>query len=43
VTMIDTFYAKRLTAEMYKDKLSELPAGLSAKSVKKDSHVLARG
>jgi hypothetical protein len=35
--MIDKFYAARLTAEMHKDELSELPSSVSARKKGKKS------
>jgi hypothetical protein len=41
IQMIDDFYAKRLTAEMHKDKLSAVPFSLSVKNPK-SGYLMAR-
>ncbi len=40
--MIDTFYAKRLTAEMFKDTLSKQPNAVSVKGIQERKKQLLR-
>ena len=40
--MIDNFYAKRLTAEMYKEQLSAQPDEFKEKNIQKRAKALAR-